>query len=344
MKALSHATHGGPEVLHLVHVPDPEPAPVDVVVRVRATAVNRLDVVQRAGWFTLPGFALPHIAGMDVAGEIIALGSDVHDLAIGQRVVIDPSMAEVSEKSNYAHLGDRYGMLGVIGATLDGGYAELCLAPASHVHVIPDHITDEAAAAFPTSYVTAWHALFESGGLRAGETVMVNAAASGISIAAIQLANRAGARVLANAGTDEKCQRAIAVGAAAACNNRTTDLAGWVRAHTDDRGVDLVFDHVGPALWDASLRSLAIRGRLVCFGNTTGDSVTIPSLGQLFHLGLRIIGSDPYRPHEFAAAWQVFCDASLQPVIDSTYPLAEAGAAQERLIAGQAFGKLLLVP
>ena len=118
MKALSHATHGGPEVLRLVHVPDPEPGPVDVVVRVCATAVNRLDVVQRAGWFTLPGFALPHIAGMDVAGEIIALGSDVHDLAIGQRVVIDPSMAEVSEKSNYANLGDRYGLLGVIGATL----------------------------------------------------------------------------------------------------------------------------------------------------------------------------------------------------------------------------------
>lgn len=344
MRAAVYAVHGGTEVLHVVEVPDPEPGPVDVVVRVRATAVNRLDVVQRAGWFTLPGFALPHIAGMDVAGEIVAVGSDVEDLDVGQRVVIDPSMAEVDGRSAYAHLGDRYGLLGVIGATLDGGYAELCLAPASHLHLVPDHVSDHAAAAFPTSYVTAWHALFDAGGLRAGETVMVNAASSGISIAAIQIARHVGARVLANSGTDEKCERALSVGADAACNNRTTDVPEFVRAHTGGRGVDLVFDHVGPALWDASLHSLAIRGRLVCFGNTTGDSVAIPSLGHLFHLGLRIIGSDPYPPEEFAAAWKLFCDASLQPVIDSTYPLTEAGAAQDRLIGGEGFGKILLVP
>ena len=342
MKAVAYDTHGGPEVLRVVDVPDPEPGPVDVVVRVRATAVNRLDIVQRAGWFTLPGFALPHIAGMDVAGEIATIGLDVTGLAVGQRVVIDPSMAEVSEKSAYAHLGDRYGVLGVIGATLDGGYAEQCLVPASHVYVVPDHVSDIAAAAFPTSYVTAWHALFETGGLTAGETVMINGAGSGISIAAIQFAVRAGARVLANTGSDEKCERAISMGAAAVCNNRTTDVAEWIRAHTDGRGVDLVFDHVGPALWDVSIRSLAIRGRLVCFGNTTGDSVSIPSLGHLFHRGLRIIGSDPYQPTEFAAAWQSFCDAALQPVIEATYPLADAGEAQDHLIGGTAFGKIVL--
>jgi NADPH:quinone reductase-like Zn-dependent oxidoreductase len=344
MKAVLYRRPGGPEVLEYTDVADPEPGPADVVVRVAATALNRLDVVQRNGWYTMPGFTLPHIAGMDVAGEIAAIGSDVHGLSIGDRVVVDPSLAEVAENSKLAGMGDLYGELGVIGATVDGGYAELCLAPASHVHRVPEHVSLEAAATFPTCYLTAWHALFEVGRLTAGETVMIHAAGSGVSSAGIQLAKHAGATVVATVGSDEKIERALAIGADHVCNNRTTDVTAFAREVTGGRGVDMVFDHVGPALWAQSMFSLAIRGRLVNCGNTTGDTVEIPSLGHLFHSGIQILGSDPYRYAEFAQAWDVFCTAGFEVVIDSEFALADAAQAQAKMLGSDFFGKILLRP
>ena len=344
MKAVLYTEPGGPEVLQHVEVPDPDPEALDVVVAVKACALNRLDVVQRNGWFQMPGFTYPHIAGMDVAGEVVAVGSDVDGVAVGDRVVVDPSMAGVAEGSKLAGMGDLYGVLGVIGATVDGGYAELCLAPASHVQRLPDAMSYEQAAAFPTAFMTAAHALFEIGRLQTGETMLVHAAGSGVSVAAIQLAKHAGATVLATAGTEEKCERAISIGADHAHTNRGGDVAAWVREVTDGRGVDMVFDHVGTALFGPSLFSLAIRGRLVTCGNTTGDQAVIPSLGYLYHLGLQILGSDPYRPEEFPAVWQQFCDGGFETVIDSTFPLADAGAAQEKLLSSEFFGKILLTP
>ena len=344
MRAVLYDEHGGPEVLRLAEVPDPEPGPADVVVRVEAAALNRLDVIQRAGWFTMPGFAMPHIAGMDVAGTVVATGEATGGVSLGDRVVVDPSLSGVPESSRLAGRGDLYGDLGIIGATADGGYAELCLAPAGHAHPIPDDMSFEAAAVFPTCWMTAVHALFDVGGLQAGETLLVHAAGSGVSTAAIQLARHAGARVLATAGSETKCARARELGAAETANNRTTDVTAWARSVTEGVGVDMVFDHVGPALWEASLFALATRGRLVNCGNTTGDAVTIPSLGHLFHSGLRIMGSDPYRPEEFAPAWATYCSGGFTAAIDSVLPLAEAGAAQERLLAGDLFGKIVLQP
>ena len=344
MKAMLYDSHGGPEVLRLSEAPDPEPGPTDVVVRVGAAALNRLDVIQRAGWFTMPGFALPHIAGMDVAGTVAAVGDAVEAVSVGDRVVVDPSLSGVPEGSLLAGQGDLYGDLGIIGATADGGYAELCLAPASHVFPIPAEMSFEAAAVFPTCWMTAAHALFDVGGLQAGETLLVHAAGSGVSTAAIQLAHQAGARVLATAGSETKCARARELGAAETANNRTTDVTAWARSVTQGAGVDMVLDHVGPALWEASLFALASRGRLVNCGNTTGDAVTIPSLGHLFHSGLRIMGSDPYRPEEFGPAWETYCSGNFTAPIDSVLPLAEAGAAQERLLAGDLFGKIVLWP
>jgi NADPH:quinone reductase-like Zn-dependent oxidoreductase len=344
VKAVLYDEAGGPEVLRHVDVPDPEPGRRDVVVEVAACAVNRLDVVQRKGWFQMPGFTYPHIAGMDLAGEIVGVGTDVEEWRPGDRVVVDPSLAGVPDGSKLAGRGDIYGSLGVIGATVDGGYAERCLVPASHVYRVPDGMALREAATFPTSYLTASHALFEIGGLHAGETVMVHAAGSGVSIAAIQLAARAGATVLATAGTEERCAKAIALGATAACTNRGTDVAAWARAATDGRGVDMVLDHVGTALFEASLHSLAVRGRLVSCGNTTGDQAAIPSLGYLYHFGLRIMGSDGYRPDEFGPVWRTFCDGGFTIVVDSEFALADAAAAQEKLLTTGAFGKILLVP
>jgi NADPH:quinone reductase-like Zn-dependent oxidoreductase len=344
VKAVHYTAHGGPDVLTYTDVPEPTPGPLDVVVAVEACGVNRLDVVQRNGWYTLPGFGLPHVAGMDVAGTIAAVGSDVTAVEVGDRVVVDPSLAGVTDGSRLAGMGDLYGALGVIGATVDGGYAELCLAPVSHTYTVPDHISIEQAATFPTTFLTAAHALFEVAQLTAGETVLIHAAGSGVSVAAIQLARAVGATVLATAGSQPKLERAAALGVAHGCNNRTTDVAAWVRQVTDGRGVDVVFDHVGTALFEASVLSLAIGGRLVNCGNTSGDTATIPSLAFLFHSDAKILGSGPYRPEEFGRVWQLFCEHSFPPIVDAECALADAAAAQTRLEAGDVFGKILLRP
>ena len=344
MKAVFYEAPGGADVLQYSEVADPEPMAGDVVVAVEAAALNRLDVIQRNGWFAMPGFSLPHIAGMDVAGRVAEVGSEVEGVAVGDRVVVDPSMCGVAENSRYAGMGDLYGELGIIGATLDGGYAELCLAPASHVYRVPDEMPIEHAAAFPTCWMTATHALFDVGELQAGETLLIHAAGSGVSSAAIQLANAAGARVLATAGTDEKCAKAGEIGAHRTLNNRTGDLVAWVMEATEGRGADMVFDHVGPALWEASVFSMAVRGRLVNCGGTTGDTVAIPSLGHFYHMGLQIRGSDPYRPEEFGPAWKRFCESDFHVVVDSEFPLEEAAAAQEKMLASDFFGKILLKP
>lgn len=344
MKAVRYERPGGPEVLEYVDVPDPEPGPVDVVVDVAAAALNRLDVIQRNGWFQMDGFRLPHIAGMDIAGTVSAVGSEVTAVAVGDRVVVDPSLAGVDDRSKLGGMGDLFGELGIIGANVDGGYAERCLVPASHVYAIPDGMTFEHAATFPTCFLTAAHALFDVGDLTAGETVLIHAAGSGVSTAAIQLAVAAGATVYATAGTDDKCARALELGAAATLNNRTGDVAAWARELTAGAGVNMVFDHVGTALFGPSLFALGIHGRLVTCGNSSGDEATIPSLGYLFHSGIKILGSDPYRPEEFGPVWQRFCDGDFQVVVDSVFPLEAAADAQHKLLSNDVFGKIILRP
>ena len=344
MKALSYAQHGGPEVLQYRAAPEPEPGPRDVVIKVALTTINRLDVVQRNGWFTVPGFTLPHISGMDVAGTVIKTGAGVTRVQAGDRVLVNPSMAEVPSGSKLAGRGDRYGELGVIGSTVAGGYAEQCLAPETHVCPIPDDMPWERAVVFPTCWMTAYHALFEVGQLRAAETVLIHAAGSGVSIAGIQWAKQAGATVLCSAGSEEKCARALELGADHACNNRSTDLTDWARGLTHGAGVDLVFDHVGAALWEASLLALRPRGRLVTCGATSGDAVHIPSLGRLYGMGLKILGSDPYRHQEFGEVWERYCTGRFRAVVDSVFPLADGARAQEKLLSNDFFGKILLQP
>lgn len=344
MKAVRYDHSGGSEVLEYADVPDPSPDRMDVLVSVEACALNRLDIVQREGWYHMPGFAYPHIPGMDVAGTVVEVGDDVTSVSVGVRVVVDPSLSGVPVGSQFAGKGDLFGELAVIGATEDGGYAELCLAPASHVYRVPDGMSIEHAAEFPTCWLTATHALFDVGHLCAGETVLIHAAGSGVSVAGIQLAKQAGATVLATAGTDEKCERAFGLGADFVLNNRTGDVAGWARGVTQGEGVNLVFDHVGTALFGASLFALGVGGRLVACGNSSGDQATIPSLGYLFHSNISIIGSGPYRPDEFGPAWQLFCDSDFPSMVDSEFALADAAAAQDKLARHDVFGKIVLRP
>ena len=344
MKALMYEQHGGPEVLQYRDAPDPEPGPRDVVIKVAATTINYLDVAQRNGWFTIPGFSLPHISGMDVAGTVLETGSEVTRVKPGDRALVNPSMTRVPAASKLAGMDDLYGLLGVIGGNVAGGYAEKCLAPETHLYPIPDDMTWQRAVVFPTCWMTAHHALFEIGRLKPGETALIHAAGSGVSIAAIQWARHAGAEVLATAGSGEKCEKALELGARDTCNNRTVDVAAWARDMTGGAGVDLVFDHVGEALWEASLMALKPRGRLVTCGNTSGNSPAIPNLGYLYTMGLQILGSDPFRYDEFGPAWEQYCAGDFEPVVDSVFPLSEGAEAQEKLLSGQFIGKILLEP
>lgn len=344
MKAVRYHRSGGSDVLEYADVPDPTPDRLDVLISVEACALNRLDIVQREGWYHMPGFAYPHIPGMDVAGTVVGVGGDVTSVSVGERVVIDPSLSGVPVGSKFAGKGDLFGELAVIGATEDGGYAELCLAPATHVYRVPEGMPAEHAVEFPTCWLTATHALFDVGHLTAGETVLIHAAGSGVSVAGIQLAKHAGATVLATAGTDEKCQRALDLGADFALNNRTGDIVTWARGVTQGAGVNFVFDHVGTALFEASLFALGVGGRLVSCGNSSGDQATIPSLGYVFHSNISIIGSGPYRPDEFGPAWQLFCAGEFPSMVDCEFALVDAGAAQDKLARNDVFGKIILRP
>ena len=181
-------------------------------------------------------------------------------------------------------------------------------------------------------------------GIRAGEEILIHAAGSGVGVAAVQIAKLTGLRVIGTAGSDEKCARALDLGVAHVLNNRTGDIVAWSREVTSGAGVDLVLDCVGTALFGASLFALGIHGRLVNCGNASGDEATIPSLGHVFHSGISIRGSDPYRPEEFGPVWSEFCLGDYQVVIDSIHPLSDAAVAQDKMLTGQFFGKILLTP
>ncbi|MBL7502151.1 alcohol dehydrogenase catalytic domain-containing protein [Frankia sp. CNm7] len=347
MRAVLQRGFGGVEVLAVESVPDPTPGPGEVVVQVAACGVNHLDIMQRRGPAKIPGFALPHIAGMDVAGTVAAVGPEVTTLASGDRVVVNPGVPCFSCPTCLAGDDGFCHQTRVIGATTAGGYAEYVLVPARNAHLVPDHVPLAEAALVPTIWSTAWHAVSATGGLTAGETVLVHAAASGVSLAAIQLAKQLGATVVATASSADKLAFAGSIGAdhlvLAGADTPTEDVVGAVKAATGGRGVDMVLDHVGPATWPASVFSLAPRGRLVFVGDTTGPEVTIP-LEYAFHFGLKFLGSDPYPAREFAQVLERYWRGGLVTPVDAEFALADAAAAQTRLEERRAIGKVLLRP
>lgn len=341
MKAALHRVHGGPEVIELVEVPQVAPGPRDVVIAVRAAGLNRLDILQRRGPALLPGFELPHIAGMDVAGEVVEVGSQVTSIVAGDRVLVDPAVT-CGDCAECRSGNDAYCVDGsVVGGNRPGGFAESCTVPDANVHRIPDGVGFAEAATVPTIYSTAWRALFPVGDLRLGEVVLIHAAGSGVSTAAIQLAKRAGATVIATAGSPPKLDMAAKLGADVCLDNRTETWVTDVRNATGGRGVDMVFDHVGPALFQGSLDSLRPRGRMVFCGSTTGASATF-RLPSAYQRGLRLLGADSYSKREFAQLLQHYWTGGYEPVIDSEFPLAELGAAQEKLESGSTIGKVLI--
>ena len=342
MKAVIFRRHGGPEVLELADVPDPSPGPDDVLVRVKACALNYLDLWIRQG---IPAYriTLPHISGCDVAGIIEQVGSKVRQWKPGDAVVLAPGLT--CGACEWCRRGEDNLCVsfGIRGAAVDGGYAELTVARARDVLRLPSGVSFEEAAAYPLVFLTAWHMLTGRARLNAKERVLVQAAGSGVGHAAIQIARHFGATVYGTVGSPAKLAKANALGAAAVINYRQEDVQARIRELTDGRGVDVVIEHIGPQTWESSLRSLAKAGRLVTCGASSGPDVPL-DLRYVFSRQLSILGSMMGTRAELDAVTELIGRRVLKPVIDTVYPLAQARAAQERMLSRNVFGKLVLRP
>lgn len=324
MTVIEISTPGGPEVLKPGHRPVPQPAAGEVLIKVAAAGVNRPDVLQRAGLYPPPPGA-PDFPGLEVAGEIVALGSGTTRWRIGDRVCA---------------------------LVAGGGYAEYCVAPGEQCLPVPAGLDMAQAASLPENWFTVWTNIADRGRLQAGESILIHGGASGIGVAAIQLARLLGAaRIFATAGTDDKCRTCVDLGAEAAINYKTEDFAARVLELTGGRGVDVILDMVGGKYFTPNIKALAEEGRLVIIavqGGPKGEG----DLSQVMRKRLTVTGSTLRpRPVAFKGAiaraleervWPAFADGRLKAVIDSRFPLAEAAQAHARIDHADHVGKVLL--
>jgi NADPH:quinone reductase-like Zn-dependent oxidoreductase len=342
MKAARIHQHGGPEVLAYEDAPDPKIEANEVLVRVRACALNHLDLWVRAG---VPGmtFEMPHILGSDIAGEVAEIGSLCRRVRSGQRVLLSPGLS-CRQCAQCAAGRDNYcAQYTIFGLRAPGGNAELVAAPEYAVIPIPDDLTFEEAAAAPLVFLTAWHMLFGRAQLQPGEEVLVLSASSGVGSAAIQLAKLFQCRVIATAGGEAKLELARKLGADEVIDHYRQDVSAEVKRLTQRRGVDMVFEHVGAATWPKSVQSLAPGGRLVTCGATTGSDVKI-DLRFLFSRQQSLLGSFMGSLGELHQVLRFVFRKQVKPVIDRVYPLQEIRAAHERLEHKEQFGKLVVTP
>jgi NADPH:quinone reductase-like Zn-dependent oxidoreductase len=340
MRAVQIFEHGGPEVLQLVDLPDPVAGPGEVLVRMTAASINHLDLWVRRG---MPGFpiAMPHIPGCDGTGVIAALGPGVTDLAVGDRVVVLPGHSSGQSEHDRVgndHLSDDYGIRGEHSNGLD---CELVALERRYVMPLPAGIDPVEAAAVPLVFLTAWGMLIERAELAEGETVLVLAGTSGVGSAAIQIALDRGARVITTAGSDAKRELCKQLGAHEILDHHDADWPKAVKRLTEGRGCDVVVEHVGPATWESSMRSLARNGRLVTCGGTTGPKVSV-LLPHLFMKNLSLLGSTMGPARAFPTIFDGVARGAYRPVIDSVVPLDEIVEAHRRLEAGDALGKIVL--
>lgn len=335
--------YGGLDVLRYERIPRPRVGRDDVLIRVHATGVNAFDLMVREGRYR-PNKRFPHVLGEDIAGVVAEVGPEVPEPPrIGQRVFVYAAVGcgrcqmclvgspNVCVKYQY------------FGAHLPGGYAQYVAIPSFNVVPMPDGISFEEGAAFVLNFLTSWHELVTRAQVRPGETVLVLAAGSGIGIAAIQILRLVGARILATASTEEKLQRAKALGADDLINYVEQDFQKEVMRLTGKRGVDVVFENVGSSTWDQSVRSLTRGGRLVTCGGTAGYEVTT-NVAHIFHKELTIIGSNHGTKPELLAMLPLLQAGKLRPVVDKVFPLSEARAAHAYIQDRRVFGKVVLVP
>lgn len=342
MKAVVIYEHGGPEVLRYEEVPDPEPGEEEVVVRLKASALNHLDLFVREG---LPGLKLtyPHVLGADGAGIVEAVGAGVDGVQPGDPVVINPGLN--CGRCEYCLRGEDSLCVsyGILGEHTSGTYAELVKIPARNALPMRPGFTFEEVAAFPLVFMTAWRMLVTRAALRPGEDVLVLGAGGGVASAAIQIAKVCGARVIATSSTQEKLKRAKELGADILINYREEPFEKRVWEVTNKRGVDVVVDTVGQATWKKSLRALAKDGRLVTCGATTGP-LGETDIRMVFWRQLRIIGSTMGTRAELMRAVELLWTGRLRSVVHTVLPLGKAREAQEILERGEHFGKVVLRP
>lgn len=343
MKAVTFHQHGGPEQLLYEDVAVPVPQAGEVLVRVRACALNHLDVWIRQGIPNYP-ITLPHVSGCDVSGVVERVGEGGHaPFSIGQPVVVSPGISCWQCAYCFAGRDNFCPTYRLVGAQVDGGYAEFVKVPAVNLLPMPAGLTVEQAAAYPLVSVTAWHMVKTLANVQPGETVLVMGAGSGVGSMGIQIARLLGARVLSTVGSDDKIERARMIGADVVINHAREDVTDRVRAATDGRGADVVVEHVGQAVWESCLRSLTRGGRLVTCGSTSGPENRL-DVRYVYARQLTIMGSYMGTRAELLEVSRFIKDGKLKPVVDSVFPLSDARQAQEHMLARRSFGKIILVP
>ena len=342
MKAIRFHEHGGLEVLKYEDAPEPKIEANEVLVKIKACALNHLDLWLRAGvssW-KLP---MPHILGADISGEVAEVGPLVTRVKPGDRVLLCPGISCGQCEACFKGLDSACRSYTLFGAMVDGGYAEYVKSPEVNAIPIPGDLSFDEAAAVPLVFITAWHMLMTRAALKPGEDVLVIGAGSGVGSAAIQVAKLVQARVIAVAGTDAKLEKARALGADAGINYRRQSIAEEVRRLTGKRGVDVIVEHVGAAVWEACFESLATYGRLVTCGVTSGEEAKL-NLRLLYGRQRTLLGSFMGRKGELMEVLKFIAQRKLKAVIDSTFPLKEAVAAQKKMEGRDFFGKILLRP
>jgi NADPH:quinone reductase-like Zn-dependent oxidoreductase len=340
MKAVRIHEFGGPEVLKFEDVPDPELRKDHVLVRIRACALNHLDLWVRKG---LPGVKLPHILGSDIAGEVVECGEYISDLQPGTRVLLAPMLfCGHCEQCNQGRQ-NFCPQFAVLGNNAEGGNCELIAVPRLNVIAIPDWLGFVQAASVPLVFLTAWHMLVGNAKLRAGQTVLVLGASSGVGSAAIQICKLLGGEVIATAGQEGKLAKARELGADYTINHYQQKISEEVKRITARRGVDVVFEHVGVATWAESIRSLKYGGTLVTCGATTGADATL-DLRVLFARQLSFHGSYMGAMGELNEVLKHVFNGKLKAVVDRTFPLGETRAAHEYLAGSEQFGKIVVTP
>ncbi len=342
MKAAYFAEHGGPEKLIFGDYVDPAAGAGEVVVRVKACALNHVDLLLLDGRFPPPQ-GLPHVNGCEVAGTVEALGPGVSNVKPGQRVIVFPGFA--CGRCEYCLRGERTVCLsyGYLGAHRDGGYAELVKVPAENLLPLAGEVSFEAGAAVPLAMLTSWHALIAQANLKPGQTVLVQAAGSGVGSAAIQIARLVGARVITTVGSDDKVEFARAIGAEAVVNYRSQDFVDEVRKWTNRRGVDVVVEHIGAETFERSIYCLTRLGALVSIGSH-GSHWGRMDLRHVYSKNLRILGTNLGSITELRTLMEFVAAGRLKPVVDRMFPLSETRAAVQYLAERRNRGKVVLAP
>lgn len=342
MKAAIFREHGGIDKLEIADVPQPSPQAGEVLLRVRASALNHLDLWVRRG---LPGIEipLPHIGGSDIAGDVAEVGAGVEGFAEGARVVVNPGLWD--NTCEWCHKGQHSLCVNyrIIGEHTNGGFAEYVAVPAANLVSIPDGFSYEQAAAVPLVFLTAWRALITQACLSAGESVLILGASGGAASAAIQIAKLAGAFVYAVTSSEEKAARARELGADQIIDRTKEEFSRAVFKLTNRRGVDVVLENTGEKTWEGSVRALARGGRLVTYGGTTGPNGAT-NIPLLFWKQIQIIGTTMGTAAEFATVMRLVWEGKLRPVVDRVLPLEQIKEAHETLEAGEQFGKIVLTP